>query len=30
MRSPADTRETSSNQATPPSDRFVLRFAKPG
>ena len=29
MRSPGDTRETSSNQATPPSDRFVLRFRKP-
>jgi predicted methyltransferase len=29
MRSPADTRETSSNQATPPSDRFVLRFTRP-
>jgi predicted methyltransferase len=29
MRSAADTRETSSNQATPPSDKFVLRFSRP-
>ena len=29
MRNPADTREASSNQATPPSDKFVLRFVKP-
>src|SRR5450432_1248385 len=29
MRSAGDTREGSSNQATPPSDRFVLRFVKP-
>ena len=29
MRSPGDTRETSSNQASPPSDKFVLRFRKP-
>ncbi|HEX4330642.1 MAG TPA: hypothetical protein VH040_00765 [Usitatibacter sp.] len=28
MRNPSDTREGSSNQATPPSDRFVLRFVK--
>ncbi len=28
MRNPGDTREGSSNQATPPSDRFVLRFVK--
>ncbi len=28
MRNPADTREGSSNQATPPSDRFLLRFVK--
>jgi predicted methyltransferase len=29
MRSAADTREGSSNQPTPPSDKFVLRFVKP-
>jgi predicted methyltransferase len=29
MRSPGDTREGSSNQTTPVSDRFVLRFVKP-
>jgi predicted methyltransferase len=29
MRNAGDTREGSSNQATPPSDRFVLRFVKP-
>lgn len=29
MRSAGDTREGPSNQATPPSDRFVLRFVKP-
>jgi predicted methyltransferase len=29
MRSAADTRQTSSNQANPPSDKFVLRFRKP-
>jgi predicted methyltransferase len=29
MRNPADTREGSSNQAKPPSDRFMLRFVKP-
>jgi predicted methyltransferase len=29
MRNAADTRETSSNQAKPPSDKFVLRFRKP-
>lgn len=29
MRSPADTRAESSNRATPPSDKFVLRFVKP-
>ena len=29
MRNAADTREGSSNQATPPSDKFVLRFVKP-
>jgi predicted methyltransferase len=29
MRSAGDTREGSSNQATPPSDKFVLRFVKP-
>ena len=28
MRNSADSRERSSNQATPPSDRFVLRFVK--
>lgn len=28
MRNPADTREGSSNQASPASDRFVLRFVK--
>jgi predicted methyltransferase len=28
MRNPADTREGSSNQASPPSDKFVLRFVK--
>jgi predicted methyltransferase len=28
MRNPGDTREGSSNQASPPSDRFVLRFVK--
>jgi predicted methyltransferase len=28
MRDPADTLTTSSNQATPPSDKFVLRFVK--
>ena len=28
MRNPLDTREGSSNNATPPSDRFVLRFVK--
>ena len=29
MRNPGDTREGSSNQATPPSDKFALRFLKP-
>jgi predicted methyltransferase len=29
MRSAGDTREGSSNQPTPPSDKFVLRFVKP-
>jgi predicted methyltransferase len=29
MRSAGDTRDGSSNQATPPSDKFVLRFVKP-
>jgi predicted methyltransferase len=29
MRNPADTRAESSNQATPPSDKFALRFLKP-
>jgi len=29
MRNAGDTREGSSNQATPPSDKFVLRFVKP-
>ncbi|MGZ5080494.1 MAG: class I SAM-dependent methyltransferase [Usitatibacter sp.] len=29
MRSASDTREGSSNNATPPSDKFVLRFVKP-
>jgi predicted methyltransferase len=29
MRNPADTREGSSNKATPPSDKFVLRFVRP-
>jgi len=29
MRSAADTREASSNQPTPPSDKFVLDFVKP-
>ena len=29
MRNPADTRDESSNQAKPPSDKFVLRFVKP-
>ncbi len=28
MRNPGDTREGHSNQASPPSDRFVLRFVK--
>jgi predicted methyltransferase len=29
LRNPADPRDASSNQATPPSDRFALRFVKP-
>lgn len=29
LRNPADPRTGSSNQATPPSDRFALRFVKP-
>jgi len=29
LRNPADNREGSSNAATPPSDRFALRFVKP-
>jgi len=29
MRNPADARDASSNQAKPPSDKFVLRFVKP-
>ncbi|QJR10200.1 hypothetical protein DSM104443_01254 [Usitatibacter rugosus] len=29
MRNAADTRAESSNQATPPSDKFALRFVKP-
>ncbi len=29
LRNPADTRETSSGDANPPTDKFALRFAKP-
>jgi predicted methyltransferase len=29
MRNPADSREGSSNEPTPPSDKFVLRFVRP-
>ena len=29
LRNPADNREGSSNSATPPSDKFALRFVKP-
>ena len=29
MRNPADNREGSSNNATPPSDKFALRFVRP-
>ncbi|HWH40649.1 MAG TPA: hypothetical protein VNU21_12470, partial [Usitatibacter sp.] len=30
MRNPADTRAGPSGEAKPPSDKFVLRFVKPG